>query len=243
MIFAPRSFPHRFPSVMVCLMRVLIADDDRRLGSILVKGMATGSIFADLVSSGREAIQRATATDYAAIVTEVTLPDVDGFQVCRAIRAEHVEAPILILSTRDSVDDRVHGLDCGADDYLAKPFSFRELLARLRAMSRRGPISRSVMLTSGDLRLDPARHQVHRAESAIDLSRREFAVLETLMRDPGRVFSRYELLDQAWGGDLDIRSNVVEVYVRYLREKIDRPFDRDSLQTVRGVGYRIRGDA
>jgi two-component system OmpR family response regulator len=224
-------------------MRVLIADDDQRLGSILVKGMATGSIFADHVSSGREAIERATATDYTAIVTEVTLPDVDGFQVCRAIRAEHIEAPILILSSRDSVDDRVHGLDCGADDYLAKPFSFRELLARLRAVSRRGPMSRAVVLTSGDLRLDSARHQVHRAERAIDLSRREFALLETLMCEPGRVFSRYELLDQVWGGQLDTCSNVVEVYVRYLREKIDRPFGRDSLQTVRGVGYRIRGDA
>ena len=224
-------------------MRVLIADGDRHLGSVLVKGLATGSILADHVSSGREAIERASATDYTAIVTEVTLPDVDGFEVCRAIRAEHVQSPILILSSRDSVDDRVHGLDCGADDYLAKPFCFRDLRARLRAVSRRGPMSRAVELTSGDLRLDSARHQVHRAEHAIDLSRREFAVLETLMSEPGRVFSRYELLDRAWGEHLKTRSNVVEVYIRYLREKIDRPFGRDSLQTVRGVGYRVRGDA
>jgi two-component system OmpR family response regulator len=224
-------------------MRVLIADDDRRLGPVLVKGMATDSISADLVSSGREAIVRATATDYAAIVTEVTLPDVDGFQVCRTIRAEHVEAPIIMLSARDSVDDRVRGLDAGADDYLSKPFSLRELLARLRALSRRGPIRHGVVLESGDLRLDSARHQVRRGDASIDLSRKEFAVLETLMREPGRVFSRFELLEQAWGYHYENRSNVVEVYVRYLREKIDRPFGRESLQTVRGVGYRICGDA
>jgi two-component system OmpR family response regulator len=224
-------------------MRVLIADDDRRLGPLLVRGMATDSICADLVSSGQEAIDRATATEYAAIVTEVTLPDVDGFEVCRAIRAEHVAAPILILSSRGSVEDRVHGLDCGADDYLPKPFFFRELLARLRAMNRRGPIHHGVVLESGDLHLDPARHQVRRGQQAIDLSRKEFAVLEALMRDPGRVLSRYELLDQAWGGDYENRSNVVEVYIRYRREKIDRPFGRDSLQTVRGVGYRLCGSA
>jgi two-component system, OmpR family, response regulator len=223
-------------------MRVLIADDDRRLGPVLVRGMAGDSIAADLVDSGREAIQRATSTEYAVIVTEVTLPDVDGFQVCRTIRSEQVDAPILILSSRSSIEDRIHGLDCGADDYVGKPFSFRELLARMRAMSRRGPIQRGVVLRSGDLCLDPARHQVHRGETAVDLSRTEFAVLEALMRDPGRVLSRYALLEQAWGGGIERRSNVVEVYVRYLREKIDRPFGRASLQTVRGVGYRISGD-
>jgi two-component system, OmpR family, response regulator len=224
-------------------MRVLIADDDQRLGPVLVRGMAGDSINADLVASGREAISRATANEYAVIITEVTLPDVDGFQVCRTIRAEHVDAPILILSKRSSIEDRIHGLDAGADDYVAKPFSLRELLARLRAMSRRGPIQRGVVLESGDLRLDARRHQVHRGETPIDLSRTEFALLEALMRDPGRVLSRYALLEQAWGGCAEPRSNVVEVYVRYLREKIDRPFGRSSLQTVRGVGYRICGDS
>ena len=223
-------------------MRVLIADDDRRLGPVLVRGLAGDSITADLVSSGREAIVRATATDYAAIVTEVTLPDVDGFEVCRTIRDERVNAPILILSSRNSIEDRVHGLESGADDYVAKPFSFRELVARVRAISRRGPIQRGVVLHTGDLRLDATRHQVHRGDTAIDLSRKEFAVLEALMREPGRVLSRFDLLEQAWGYHYENRSNVVEVYVRYVREKIDRPFGRCSLQTVRGVGYRICGD-
>ena len=147
---------------------MLIADDDRRLGPVLVRGMATDSISADLVSSGREAIDRATAIDYSVIVTELNLPDLDGFEVCRAIRDEQIDAPILILSARDSIEDRVRGLDSGADDYVAKPFSFRELLARLRAMSRRSPIQHGVVLTAGDLRLDSARHQVIRGEAAID---------------------------------------------------------------------------
>ena len=220
-------------------MRVLIADDDQRLGHVLVRGMATDSISADLVSSGAEAIVRATATDYAVIVTEINLPDVDGFQVCRRIRDEHVDAPILILSSRDSVEDRVQGLDCGADDYLGKPFAFRELLARMRAMSRRGGIARGVVLEAGDLQLDASRHQVSRGETKIELSRKEFAVLEALMREPGRVLSRFELLEQAWGYHYENRSNVVEVYIRYLREKIDRPFGCETLQTVRGVGYRV----
>jgi two-component system OmpR family response regulator len=220
-------------------MRVLIADDDVRLGPVLVRGMAGGAIRADLVCSGREALHRATATRYAVIVTEVELPDLDGFSLCRTIRSEQVDAPILILSSRSSVEDRVHGLDSGADDYLAKPFAFRELLARIRAMSRRGPIQRGDVLECGDLRLDAARHQAFRAGTAIDLSRTEFSLLEALMRDPGRVLSRGALLEQAWGYSYESRSNVVEVYVRYLREKIDRPFDRASLQTVRGVGYRI----
>jgi two-component system OmpR family response regulator len=224
------------------VVRVLIADDDRRLGPVLVRGMATDSICADLVASGREAIIRATATDYTVIVTEITLPDVDGFEVCRTIRHEQVDAPILILSARDTVDDRVHGLDAGADDYLGKPFALRELLARLRAMSRRGRVPRGVVLSSGDLRLDSARHQVTRGDVSIDLSRTEFAVLESLMREPGRVLSRFELLERAWGYHYENRSNVVEVYIRYLREKIDRPFGRYSLQTVRGVGYRICGE-
>jgi two-component system OmpR family response regulator len=223
-------------------MRVLIADDDVRLGPVLVRGMAGGAITADLVSSGREALHRATANRYAVIVTEVELPDFDGFSLCRTIRSEQVDAPILILSSRSSIEDRVHGLDSGADDYLAKPFAFRELLARIRAMSRRGPIQRGNVLQCGDLRLDPSRHQAFRGDAGIDLSRTEFALLETLMRDPGRVLSRDVLLEQAWGYAYESRSNVVEVYVRYLREKIDRPFDRASLQTVRGVGYRVCAD-
>ena len=223
----------------VATMRVLIADDDRRLGPLLVRGLATDAIAADLVCTGREAIVRSTATSYAAIVLEADLPDQDGFSVCRTIRDEAVDAPILFLSARHQVEDRIAGLESGGDDYLGKPFAFRELLARIRAVSRRGPVQRGVVLEAGDLRMDSVRHRVTRGDVAIDLSRKEFAVLEALMREPGAVLSRFDLLEQAWGYHYENRSNVVEVYIRYLREKIDRPFGRRTLQTVRGVGYRI----
>lgn len=223
-------------------MRVLVVEDDPKLGPVLVRGFATDSIAADLVTSGRDAIVRAGATEYAVIVLDVMLPDMDGFQVCRELRDDDTLAPVLMLTARDAVRDRVHGLDSGADDYLVKPFSFDELLARVRAMSRRGRIERKVMLEAGDLRLDSARHQVWRGEVPIDLSRTEYAILEALMRHPGDVLSRFDLLEQVWGYGYENRSNIVEVYVRYVREKVDRPFGRNSIQTVRGVGYRLCGE-
>lgn len=223
-------------------MRVLVVEDDPKLGPVLVRGLATDAIAADLVTTGREAIIRAGATDYTVIVLDVMLPDLDGFQVCRALRDDNTSAPVLMLTARDAIDDRVQGLDSGADDYLVKPFSFVELLARVRAMSRRGPIQRTVMLEVGDLRLDSARHQVWRGDTPVDLSRKEYAILEALMRHAGDVLSRFDLLEQVWGYDYENRSNIVEVYVRYLREKIDRPFGRNTLQTVRGVGYRVCAD-
>lgn len=223
-------------------MRVLIVEDDPKLGPVLVRGLATDAIAADLVTTGREAIIRAGATDYTVIVLDVMLPDLDGFQVCRALRDDNTFAPVLMLTARDAIDDRVQGLDSGADDYLVKPFSFVELLARVRAMSRRGPIQRTVMLEVGDLRLDSARHQVWRGDTPVDLSRKEYAILEALMRHAGDVLSRFDLLEQVWGYDYENRSNIVEVYIRYLREKIDRPFGRNTLQTVRGVGYRVCAD-
>ena len=223
-------------------MRVLVVEDDPKLGPVLVRGLATDAIAADLVTTGREAIVRAGATDYTVIVLDVMLPDLDGFQVCRALRKDNTFAPVLMLTARDAIDDRVQGLDSGADDYLVKPFSFVELLARVRAMSRRGPIERAVVLEVGDLRLDSARHQVWRGDTPIDLSRKEYAILEALMRHAGDVLSRFDLLEQVWGYDYENRSNIVEVYIRYLREKIDRPFGRNTLQTVRGVGYRVCAD-
>lgn len=223
-------------------MRVLVVEDDPKLGPVLVRGLATDAIAADLVTSGREAIVRAGATDYTVIVLDVMLPDLNGFQVCRALRDDNTFAPVLMLTARDAIDDRVQGLDSGADDYLVKPFSFVELLARVRAMSRRGPIQRTVMIEVGDLRLDSARHQVWRGDTPIDLSRKEYAILEALMRHAGDVLSRFDLLEQVWGYDYENRSNIVEVYIRYLREKIDRPFGRNTLQTVRGVGYRVCAD-
>ncbi|MGH3262639.1 MAG: response regulator transcription factor [Trebonia sp.] len=223
-------------------MRALIVEDDRKLGPVLVRGLATDSIAADLVCTGQEAIVRAGATEYAVIVLDVMLPDRDGFQVCRELREAEVSAPVLMLTARDAVSDRVHGLDSGADDYLVKPFSFHELLARVRALSRRGPVQRGVVLEVGDLCLDSARHRVSRGDTRIALSRKEYAVLEALMRNPGNVLSRFDLLEQVWGYEYENRSNVVEVYIRYVRQKIDRPFGRNSLQTIRGVGYRISGE-
>ena len=223
-------------------MRVLVVEDDIKLGSVLLRGLATDGIAADTVGDGASALIRAGATAYDVIVLDVMLPDVDGFEVCRGLRAREIQAPVLMLTARDSVEDRVHGLDSGADDYLVKPFSFAELLARVRALSRRGPIERPVVLEVGDLRLDSSKHQVWRGQHPIDLSRREYALLEALMRRPGDVLSRFELLEQVWSYEYENRSNVVDVYVRYLREKIDRPFKRNTLQTVRGVGYRVCPD-
>jgi two-component system OmpR family response regulator len=223
-------------------MRVLVVEDDIKLGSVLQRGLATDGIAADTVGDGHSALIRAGATAYDVIVLDVMLPDIDGFEVCRGLREQGIQAPVLMLTARDAVEDRVHGLDSGADDYLVKPFSFDELLARVRALSRRGPIERPVVLRVGDLRLDSAKHQVWRGKHPIDLSRREYALLEALMRRPGDVLSRFQLLEQVWSYEYENRSNVVEVYIRYLREKIDRPFERNTLQTVRGVGYRVCPD-
>jgi len=170
----------------------------------------------------------------------VMLPGIDGFEVCRRLRDDDVWAPILMLTSRDGIDDRVAGLDGGADDYLTKPFVFRELLARIRALARRGPEPRPAVLASADLRLDPAARTVHRGEAEIELSPIEFSMLETLMRRPGLALSRVQLLEHVWDNSYENRSNVVDVYIRYLREKIDEPFGTSSIETVRGVGYRWR---
>jgi two-component system, OmpR family, response regulator len=182
----------------------------------------------------------AQATDYDAIVLDVLLPGTNGFDVCRQLRKAGTWSPILMLTARDSVDDRVAGLDAGADDYLTKPFSFAELLARLRALTRRPALERPTVLEVGDLRLDPATHQAWRGENELELSTKEFRMLEVFMRRPGHVLSRLHLLEHCWDYGYENRSNVVDVYVRYLREKIDRPFGRKSIETVRGAGYRLR---
>ena len=181
----------------------------------------------------------AASTTYDAIVLDVMLPGIDGFETCRRLREQGIWAPVLMLTARDAVEDRVAGLDGGADDYLTKPFSFAELLARLRALARRGPVERPAVLEVGDLRLDPAARRVWRGDSEVSLSAKEFQLLETFMRHPGEVLSRYQLLEHAWDYDYENRSNIVDVYVRYLRDKIDRPFGRSSLETVRGAGYRL----
>jgi two-component system, OmpR family, response regulator len=184
----------------------------------------------------------AAATTYDAVVLDVMLPGIDGFETCRRLRQDGIWAPVVMLTARDAVEDRVAGLDGGADDYLTKPFSFAELLARLRALVRRGSPERPAVLDAGDLRLDPATRRTWRGETEIQLSPREFALLEAFMRHRGEVLSRYQLLERAWDFEYENRSNVIDVYVRYLREKIDRPFGAAALETVRGVGYRLRED-
>jgi len=221
-------------------MRVLIAEDEPKMAGLLRRGLAEEGHSADVAANGKDALWMAEAVDYDAIVLDVMMPGVDGFEVCRRLRERGVWSPVLMLTARDAVEDRVAGLDAGADDYLPKPFSFAELLARLRALARRGAPERPAVLQVGDLRLDPAARQVWRGEQELKLSAKELALLETFMRRPGHVLSRYQLLEHAWDYAYENRSNVVDVYVRYLREKIDRPFGRDSIETVRGVGYRLR---
>lgn len=223
-------------------MRVLLVEDDLRMAAAIRRGLRAEAIVADVAATGGDALWMVRATEYDAVVLDVMLPDVDGFQTCRRLRSEGVWLPVIMLTARDSVEDRVRGLDEGADDYLTKPFSLAELLARLRALVRRGPVERPTVLQVGALRLDPATRQVWRGDSEIELSAREFALLETFMRRPGQVFSQSQLLEAAWDLGYEQRSNVVEVYVRYLREKLDRPFGVSSLETVRGMGYRLRKD-
>jgi two-component system, OmpR family, response regulator len=223
-------------------MRILIVEDEPKLARLVARGLAEEGHAADVASTGEEALWMAEAAPYDVIVLDVMLPGLDGFAVCRALRDRKVWTPVLMLTARDALDDRIEGLDTGADDYLLKPFAFGELLARLRALVRRAPAERPAQLETGDLRLDPAAHRVWRAEAEVDLSTKEFALLEVFMRHPGEALSRVQLLDGAWDMAFESRSNVIDVYVRYLREKIDRPFGRHAIETVRGVGYRLRPD-
>jgi len=223
-------------------MRVLIVEDELRMASLIRRGLTNEGLAADVAVRGADALWMAEAHDYDAVLLDVMLPDVDGFEVCRRLRAAGVWAPVLMLTARDSVEDRVAGLDSGADDYLVKPFSFAELLARLRALARRGDGERPAVLVVDDLRLDPATREVTRGSTPIQLTAKEFALLETFMRRAGEVLSRLHLLEHAWDFAYDNRSNIVDVYVRRLRRKIDEPFERSSLETVRGAGYRLRAD-
>src|SRR3979490_3004293 len=223
-------------------MRVLIVEDELRMASLIRRGLVHEGLGADIAGTGEDAVWMAQVHAYDAIVLDVMLPSIDGFETCRRLRGSGVWAPVLMLTARDAVEDRVAGLDSGADDYLVKPFAFAELLARLRALVRRGDAERPSVLEVGDLRLDPATRIVTRGEVEIALSAKEFALLETFMRRPGEVLSRLHLLEHAWDFTYENRSNIVDVYVRRLRRKIDEPFGRSTLQTVRGGGYRLRED-
>ncbi|HLJ03506.1 MAG TPA: response regulator transcription factor [Solirubrobacteraceae bacterium] len=223
-------------------MRILVVEDEVKLASLIRRGLREDGLLADVAIRGEDALWMAVSTEYDVIVLDVMLPGIDGMETCRRLRAEGVQAPILMLTARGEVRDRVAGLNVGADDYLAKPFAFAELVARLHALARRGPIQHLPVLQTGDLRLDLVAHRAWRGAHELDLSAREFLLLATLMRHPGAALTRQQLLDHAWEGERELQSNVVDVYIGYLRDKIDRPFGRSSIETVRGVGYRLVED-
>ena len=206
------------------------------MADVIRRSLAKEGIAADLATDGEEALWVAQGAEYDAVVLDVMLPGRSGFEVCRTLRERGVWAPILMLTAREAVEDRVAGLDSGADDYLVKPFAMAELLARIRSLARRRLPERPAVLEVGDLRLDPARREVRRAGVEVPLSAKEFALLETFMRRPGEVLSRLELVEHAWDLAYELRSNVVDVYVGRLREKLGP----DTLETVRGAGYRLR---
>jgi two-component system OmpR family response regulator len=223
-------------------MRLLVVEDEVKMAGLLRRALEEEGYAVDVASNGADGVWLGTENDYDAVLLDVMLPDLDGFDVCRKLREAGRWSPVLMLTARDAVADRVAGLDAGADDYLTKPFSIAELLARLRALIRRGAVERPAILRVGDLTLDPTTRSVKRAGKEIELTAKEFALLEYLMRHRGEVLSRTRLIEHVWDFAYEGDSNVVDVYVRYLRNKIDRPFRRDSIETVRGAGYRFRPD-
>jgi two-component system OmpR family response regulator len=223
-------------------MRLLVIEDDPGLSAVLARGLHEAGFAVDTAADGGTGLWLGTETEYDLIVLDLGLPDLDGLSVLSRLRTAGRWAPVLVLTARDTVPDRVAGLDGGADDYLLKPFAFPELLARVRALVRRGTQQRPCILAVGDLALDPATRQVGRGDVEIALTATEFALLECLMRHPGQVLSRSRLIDQVWDMAFDKDSNVVDVYVGYLRAKVDRPFGRATIQTVRGVGYLLTDD-
>jgi len=222
------------------VMRVLVVEDEPRMATLLQRGLREEGYAVDVAHDGTDGLWLATENDYDAIVLDVLLPGVDGFEVCRRLRASDRWAPVVLLTARDGVDDRVHGLDAGADDYLTKPFSFAELAARVRALVRRGSGARPAVLEVGDLVMDPATHRVSRGDTEVTLSPKEMALLELLMRHAGQIVTRTQILEHVWDFAYDGASNVVDQYIAYLRKKVDRPFGRADIETVRGVGYRLR---
>jgi two-component system OmpR family response regulator len=223
-------------------MRLLIVEDDAKLARAVGRGLRHEGYAVDVVGDGDAALMQCAVWAYDAIVLDVMLPGRDGFAVCRALREGDCWAPILMLTARDGVDDRIRGLDVGADDYLAKPFDFGELLARLRALVRRVPEPRPARLEVGDLVVDPSTHAVARAGVAVELTAREFAVLEYLARHAGEAITRATLLDHVWDENFQGSTNVVDVYVGYLRTKLEQPFGRPLIRTIRGVGYALEAE-
>ena len=224
-------------------MRVLVVEDDIKLAGLIQRALREQGALADAAHDGEDTLWMADATPYDVMVLDINLPGINGFETCERLRASEVHTPILMLTARAAIDDRVTGLDVGADDYLVKPFDVSEMLARIRALARRGPVTRGPVLGIGDLRLDASTRVVSRGGTQIALSTKEFQLLEVFMRRAGQVLSRYDLLEGAWDMAYENRSNVVDVYVRYLRDKIDRPFGIRTIETVRGAGYRLSAPA
>lgn len=220
-------------------MRVLVVEDEPKMADVIRRALQREGYSVDLAPTGSEAMWFIESVSFDAVVLDAMIPPPDGFEICRRLRAADVWTPVLMLTARDAVADRVAGLDSGADDYLTKPFAIAELLARLRAMTRREPVARPVQMTVGDLYLDPSTHRVGRGDTPIELSPKEFALLHHFMRHPGEALTRSDIIEHVWDFAYDGTSNVVDVYVRYLRDRIDRPFGRSDLQTVSGVGYRL----
>jgi two-component system, OmpR family, response regulator len=223
-------------------MRLLVVEDEPKMAALIHRGLAGRGDVVDVTASGEDALWMAKAREYDVIVLDVMLPGIDGFQTCRLLRGAGVRTAILMLTARGAVEDRVAGLDGGADDYVQKPFSLTELSARLRALARRGPVERPAVLAVGELRLDPAARRVWRGGAEIDLGPKEFSLLELFMRRAGQALSRLQLLDHGWDHTYENRSNIVDVHIAHLRAKIDRPFGLRSIETVRGAGYRLRED-
>jgi two-component system OmpR family response regulator len=224
-------------------MRLLVVEDEPRMAVLLRRGFEEEGYAVDVADDGIDAEWLATENDYSAVVLDVMLPGRDGFDVCRNLRENGRDMPVIMLTARESVADRIRGLDAGADDYLVKPFSFGELCARVRSLVRRSHGATTPVMCVGDLRLDPARRQVWRGSTEIDLSPKEFAIFEMLMRHAGQVVTRTRLLENAWDFNADHSSNIVDQYLAYLRKKIDKPFGRNDIETIRGVGYRLRASA
>lgn len=223
-------------------MRILLVEDEQRLARLIRRGLVEEGYAVDLANCGAEALERVQFAEFDAIILDVMLPDIDGFNVCRTLRAREIQTPILMLTARGTVEDRVAGLDAGADDYLTKPFAFAELKARLRALARRAPETTTPVLSVGDLRLDPAAHQVWRGEQEIVLPNKEFRLLEYLMRNPNRVVTRTMIAEHVWDYEFLNATNVIDVHIRSLRRRVDDPYPVKRIQTVRGAGYKLRTD-
>ncbi|GAA2381454.1 response regulator transcription factor [Dactylosporangium salmoneum] len=223
-------------------MKVLVVEDERRLAGLLARGLTEAGHDTDVQHTGPDGLLAAATGRYDAVVLDVMLPGLDGLTVCQRLRTAGHRVPVLMLTARGEVPDRVTGLDAGADDYLTKPFSFDELLARLRALHRRTTDTPTAVLRAGDLTLDPATRRVARGEAEVEVSAREFDILALLMARAGQCVTRYQILDEVWDGETDLRSNVIDVYIASLRGKVDKPFGRHAIETLRGAGYRLRPD-